>query len=322
MTRQSLMTCIVLALLPHAVTAQPDIACYTPPGWSGPLVIHQIPDEVTTPAILDINEPFLASFGYQNLGSTFTTPGVRTVLQNDLGSTLFDVPFPPLPSIDFNQSRREFRQNRQIFGTLGVRTFTITYDPGNGIPESNENNNSCSVTVLVSAPDLNFVGTPTLTTESGDPVTSDDEPAFLTAQWSNTGDFATTAYNVQISLNGAPQEIIGFPSLAPGTGDELVLNPLGPIPAGVNEVTIRLNSTGEFREIDSSPASNVATITVEVTNPCPADLDGDGLATFFDAIVFLQLFDADDPAADVSGNGVLSAIDVLTFLETLLNGCP
>lgn len=57
--------------------------------------------------------------------------------------------------------------------------------------------------------------------------------------------------------------------------------------------------------------------------PCPADLDGDGLATIFDLTAYAGLFQAGDPAADVAAPfGVLDVFDLLAFLEAYLAGCP
>lgn len=56
--------------------------------------------------------------------------------------------------------------------------------------------------------------------------------------------------------------------------------------------------------------------------PCPADLDANGVADFFDTIAYLLLFDAGDLDADLSGNGDLNAFDQFRHLNDLEAGCP
>ena len=56
--------------------------------------------------------------------------------------------------------------------------------------------------------------------------------------------------------------------------------------------------------------------------PCDADLNSDGSADFFDTIAFLMLFDAGDPAADLSGNGDINAFDTFRHISDIETGCP
>lgn len=64
------------------------------------------------------------------------------------------------------------------------------------------------------------------------------------------------------------------------------------------------------------------------TNPgidnqgCPADLNDDGVLDFFDVLLFLELFDAGDPAANFNGDDELNFFDVLLFLEIFASNCP
>jgi len=56
--------------------------------------------------------------------------------------------------------------------------------------------------------------------------------------------------------------------------------------------------------------------------PCAADLDKDGEVTFFDTLEFLRLFDAEDPAADLSPGGGFNAFDLTLHLLAAQAGCP
>lgn len=55
--------------------------------------------------------------------------------------------------------------------------------------------------------------------------------------------------------------------------------------------------------------------------PCPADLDGDGRATFFDFLAFANHFAEGAPAADFNGDGRIDLADFLDFLAALEAGC-
>lgn len=57
------------------------------------------------------------------------------------------------------------------------------------------------------------------------------------------------------------------------------------------------------------------------TNPCPADLTGDGIVDILDVLMFLNLWAAQDPAADWNGDGSINSLDVLGFLDQWTSGC-
>lgn len=54
---------------------------------------------------------------------------------------------------------------------------------------------------------------------------------------------------------------------------------------------------------------------------CRVDLNGDGLANTQDVLVMLNLWNADDPAADFTGDGTINTQDVLRFLNDWNAGC-
>ena len=71
-----------------------------------------------------------------------------------------------------------------------------------------------------------------------------------------------------------------------------------------NDVSVLLNQCGPF------------------TDPCRADLDGDGELTIFDFLAFQNLFDMGDPIADFDGDGSLTLFDFLEFQNQFAAGCP
>jgi subtilisin family serine protease len=66
----------------------------------------------------------------------------------------------------------------------------------------------------------------------------------------------------------------------------------------------------------------ISTVFVEETNPCPADLTGDGVLNFFDISAFLSAFGEQDQVADFSGDGVFNFFDISEFLNQFSEGCP
>ncbi len=54
---------------------------------------------------------------------------------------------------------------------------------------------------------------------------------------------------------------------------------------------------------------------------CPADLNGDGVADFFDYLDFVAAMDAGEPGADFNGDQVVDFFDYLDFVQALDAGC-
>ncbi|MGV6815018.1 MAG: GC-type dockerin domain-anchored protein [Phycisphaerales bacterium] len=73
---------------------------------------------------------------------------------------------------------------------------------------------------------------------------------------------------------------------------------------------------------DPSVSVTAANIPVPSAGICPADLDGDGVLTFFDISAFLNAFNAQDPIADFDGDGSFTFFDVSGFLNAYNAGCP
>lgn len=57
-------------------------------------------------------------------------------------------------------------------------------------------------------------------------------------------------------------------------------------------------------------------------NPCPADLNRDGRADFFDLADFLRAFNSGDLFADENLDGRLDFFDIQQYLNALAGGCP
>ena len=71
-----------------------------------------------------------------------------------------------------------------------------------------------------------------------------------------------------------------------------------------------------------SPIVEMDFAVINLANPCPADLTGDGLLNFFDVSAFLSAFGAMEPAADFTNDGLYNFFDVSAFLSAFGAGCP
>lgn len=61
---------------------------------------------------------------------------------------------------------------------------------------------------------------------------------------------------------------------------------------------------------------------VDSSEPCPADLTGEGDLNFLDVSAFLSLYGMMDPAADFQPDGNFNFLDVSAFLSAFGAGCP
>ena len=104
-----------------------------------------------------------------------------------------------------------------------------------------------------------------------------------------------------------------------------------PYDASEGEVELRIGRREGGTQIDAIilyPVSGLSEGELDFlldagpAEPCEADLNADGNADFFDMLSYLRLFDAGDPAADVSGNGEINAFDIFRQINDLEAGCP
>jgi hypothetical protein len=87
------------------------------------------------------------------------------------------------------------------------------------------------------------------------------------------------------------------------------------------DYTVRVRGTA----VNQGPQGYALVITGavgETADPCPVDLNGDGMLNFFDVSAFLTAYNAQDPAADFNGDGLFNFFDVSAFLTGFNAGCP
>ncbi|MEQ8317819.1 MAG: GC-type dockerin domain-anchored protein [Phycisphaerales bacterium] len=76
------------------------------------------------------------------------------------------------------------------------------------------------------------------------------------------------------------------------------------------------------QRIDGVPEVGAVAVIDVLCERCTADLTGDGRADTADVLVFLNLFELGDLAADFDGDGVLTPADLDAFQIALAAGCP
>ena len=57
-------------------------------------------------------------------------------------------------------------------------------------------------------------------------------------------------------------------------------------------------------------------------NPCPCDVNGDGILDLTDVTAFISCFTLGLPCGDLNGDGILDLNDVSLFVSCFLSGCP
>lgn len=67
--------------------------------------------------------------------------------------------------------------------------------------------------------------------------------------------------------------------------------------------------------------ATLATLTVTLV-PCRADINADSAIDAGDVTLFVNAFNASNPAADIDANGSIDFADVTDFIAAFNQGCP
>ena len=71
------------------------------------------------------------------------------------------------------------------------------------------------------------------------------------------------------------------------------------------------------------PATNAGSAWIYTLCDCPADINGDAVANFFDVALFIALYNASDPRADVAEPfGQFNFFDIAAYIALFNAGCP
>ncbi len=94
-------------------------------------------------------------------------------------------------------------------------------------------------------------------------------------------------------------------------------------PSGSYRLRILLSHSGiGLRDQDQVAASLMSNFSITIIDPCPVDLNDDGMVDFFDVSVFLTAFSTMGPVADFNHDGIVNFFDVSAFLAAYNAGCP
>ena len=148
----------------------PDLAPYTPSGWSGPLVVSTQQGNTTTPSTITTSNTIYIDWAFINQGNAAidTTFNIELLLDGVQVTTWYSSP-PLGPTI------YSFVQNFNL-GQLasGSHTVTVVADYLNQVTESNENNNTTTYTFTITAatpPPPMVISIPNQTVTGGQAVT-------------------------------------------------------------------------------------------------------------------------------------------------------
>ncbi|MDF1869132.1 MAG: choice-of-anchor B family protein [Phycisphaerales bacterium] len=174
-------------------------------------------------------------------------------------------------------------------------------------------------------------GTTTLTSPAMD-ATGEGTPTLSYDLWysNNIGEVDDTIF-IDISNNngGSWQALdsIGPGDPAAGGGWNTYSFDLSQIftnPSNQVRIRFRAGDTGAGSVVEAAvDAVSIELVSCEnSTNPCPADITGDGNLNFLDVSAFLAAFGNQEPLADFQQDGNFNFLDVSAFLAAFGNGCP
>lgn len=138
----------------------------------------------------------------------------------------------------------------------------------------------------------------------------------IPVRWNASDDERLRSFNIQASYDGGrtwPSVVRNLPTDARAFDWQL------PESTGIDDVRVRVVAF-DHRFQDSSDTTGA--FSIAATNPCTADLNGDGILNFFDVSAFLNAFNASQPLADLTGDGIYDFFDVSAFLNAYGAGCP
>lgn len=150
------------------------------------------------------------------------------------------------------------------------------------------------------------------------PVSGQQFPGLTTipVRWTASDDEAIRSFRIQASYDAGRT----WNSVARDIpGDTRAFDWTLPESTGIADVRVRVVAI-DHRFQDAS--DTVGPISIAETDPCPADLNGDGVLNFFDISDFIAAFNAGDPSADLDANGSLNFFDISLYIAAFNAGCP
>tara|TARA_R110000782_G_scaffold45706_18_gene101421 strand:- start:4984 stop:5745 length:762 start_codon:yes stop_codon:yes gene_type:complete len=86
---------------------------------------------------------------------------------------------------------------------------------------------------------------------------------------------------------------------------------------GVSKIFV--SPLGNFDFLNGMDDVQVSTQPIDL---CTIDINCDGVVNFFDIQAFIAMYNAGDPAADLTGDGQLNFFDIARFVADYQAGCP
>jgi subtilase family serine protease len=259
----------------------PDLAPYTPPGWSGPVVVATQTGATSSATAFSTSDTVYVNWAFSNQGTGSVTSAFQVELLLDgTEVTTWSVGAP----LDVNASTKITDYSLGQL-TAGTHTVTIIADPSNQVAESNKNNNTATFTFTVAPPDLpdlapytplGWSGPLVVTTLQGSTTTATSigttNDVYINWAFINRGDVpVNSAYQFELLLDGTPIQTWSGPvPLDPSFYTYLTDFDLGPLSAGNHTVTVVADYLNQITEGNKN--NNTISVTFTVADNALPDL--------------------------------------------------
>ncbi len=258
--------------------ALPDLAPYTPSGWSGPLVVSTQSSNTTTATTITTANTVYIDWAFLNQGNASITTAFQTELLLDGKQvTTWSTGAPLNPTIYIYVKDYSLGQL-----AAGSHTVTVVADYLNQVTESNKNNNTISDTFTVTQaalPDLapytpsGWSGPLVVSTQSGNTTTASSittaNNIYIDWAFINQGNATiTTTFHTELLVDGVQVHTwFTNPPLGPTIYTFVQNFSLGQLAAGNHTITVVADYLNEVTE--SNENNDTATYTFTVTKPAP-----------------------------------------------------
>ncbi len=198
-------------------------------------------------------------------------------------------------SADLKNNVEQFLLNTPATGTYTIRVRGTTVNQG-------AQGFALAITGDISDPCVS----PTIDNQPGPLNVDEGQPAVFSVAASGT------ELRYQWRRNASP--ITDSTRVTGSAGNTLMISAVTAADAGAYDVVIT--------NACDSATSNSVQLSVNVGNPCPADLDGTAGLGVADIFAFLSLWFANDPRADWDGANGVGVPDIFAYLSDWFAGCP
>ncbi len=259
----------------------PDLAPYTPSGWSGAVVVSTQSGNTTTAATITTAQTVYIDWAFLNQGNTAITTAFQTELLLDgtqVHTWSAGVPLDP----SFYTHVQDFSLGQL---SAGSHTVMVVADYLNQVTESNKNNNTVSYTFTVTQPALpdlapytpaGWSGPLVVSTQSGNTTSastfSPTDTVYIDWAFIDQGNAAiNNAFGFELLLDGNQAQTwsAGIP-MGANQYTDITDYSLGQLAAGTHTVTVVADYLDQVTESDKT--NNTETFTFTVTQPPLPDL--------------------------------------------------